>query len=540
MANEDLFPLLNYDNWDNLDVASNEQRYLPNPNKVTEESLSRFWDKLNNEYPTGHPQRVQKVNDFRKIYTNKLTPYNYVPPAHALEPHLGFAQDPNNAYRMMTDWHNSGQVNSNVHTGVVIRNANSPQGLLKNKTQALQDFLNTGQIRGNPNRVNGGRVFLPPEANSVTWSDGTTGFAARGKEIPQAYFMPRHIQPTYYGASDPERALGGITLADGTRGRLVGSVGQNTMIEINKDFAPINQTNFHKTSNPLYYMGNQEGVDAEAFRLRGGMWGENTGAGAHITVNPRENPTFFDVANPANRKGIRILQEKTPAISPDEKVSINNRAIYGKTKPPDPLDILYQQKMGWAINPNEGNVHPADLAGTAPEAAKIKWDTKYDRITPFSKRPIATHLANVKAEAEIFYNASKTAPLSTKLGSLGAMAGLGGAAKGVGLVAGGIMSPIQIGMQINALTEKNMIDREYGHSDPFAFRPLVDLALSGIGHNQTPAEGYRAMGQMVADPEWQMRNPISAVPYNLLQGNLEPLKAFAGGLKDFYTPSFLK
>jgi len=109
----------------------------------------------------------------------------------------------------------------------------------------------------------------------------------------------------------------------------------------------------------------------------------------------------------------------------------------------------------------------------------MKWTTKYDRITPFSQRPLSTHVANAKAEGEIFLNAAKSRPLSTKIGSLGSAAGLGGAAKAVGLVAGGVITPLQIGMQANAVTSKNMMDREYGQSDPLALRPAIDFALSG-------------------------------------------------------------
>ena len=589
MANEDLFPPLDWSKWDTLSVANNQQRY-------DDSFQSEAFEKLRTEYKNAlkslseeaylsekaNIKRLQEEIHLASKNTG-LKPYNYVPPRHALEPHLGFTVDPNNAYRILGE-----QIN--IKAGV------DPSSVLKNKTVALQDFLTTGQIRGNPTNVNGGRVYSPPSPEMLKQYEedlfhfnkranapkvwGIAGFnklgsarydwinpngnkelppvLPKGKELPQAYFMPRHPQPTYYTQSVPpiEDYQGMSAFANpyaqqiGTRKitippiKIDGRISQNTVIEINKDFAPINQTVKPASANPLYYMGNQYGDDAKAFRGRGGLWSENTGAGAHITANPRENPSFFDVANPKNRKGIRILQESAPAINLKDKIAINNRAIYGKVKLGTTGESIPSNIDPSLIETNaEGyftTVKPNQTAGTAPEAAKIKWDTKYDRITPFSKRPIATHLANVKAETEIFYNASKTAPLSTKLGSLGAMAGLGGAAKAVGLVAGGLTAPIQIGMQINALNEKNMMDREYGHSDPLALRPLVDLALSGIGNNQTPAEGYRAMGKMVADPEWQMRNPISAVPYNLLQGNLEPLKAFAGGLKDFYTPSFLK
>jgi hypothetical protein len=100
---------------------------------------------------------------------------------------------------------------------------------------------------------------------------------------------------------------------------------------------------------------------------------------------------------------------------------------------------------------------------------------------------------------------------------------------------GGVLAPIQIAQQIDALYEDDVMDREHGKTDPLALRPLVDLALSGIALDQTPSQAWGAMGRMVGSPEWQMRNPVSATYYNMMHGNFQPLKAFAGG----YVPEFI-
>lgn len=390
MANEHLFPELDWSKWNDLSEAHNNQRYDTSINDALFEKLRVDYSNIEKELSSkSYIEKGDNVLDWmakqNKLFEKKnlishelslvskenvLNPYNYVPPRHALEPHLGFEVNPNNAYRFVGE-----KINVPINSSNVSRSS-----LLKNKTEALKDFLSTGQIRGNPNGVNGGRVYYSLE-NKNTYALSNM----KMKELPQAYFMPRHPQPAYYTPSSDD----GIVL------------GQNTMIEINKDFASINQTRTPSSSNPLYYMGNEKGVDAREFRAIGGSWRENTGAGAHITVNPKENLSFTDMVNPANRKGIRILQETTPALSTIDKVAINQRAIYGVFNP-NPLQPYEQPDT----------LTPAtELTGTAPEASKIKWNTKYDRITPFLERPMSTHKANLSAEAEIFLNAVKAKPI---------------------------------------------------------------------------------------------------------------------------------
>lgn len=526
MANEDLFPPLNWGNWDELPKhPRSNMKYTGLISAEAEEllwkeSLAKFGDTK-----AGREKAVKTLLDARK-----LTPYNYVPPRHALESHMGFQIDPKNAYRLLGE-------------KIDVRKGESPASVVKKTTTAVQDFLNTGQVRGNPNKVLGGMISSAPSAEALAeFNLGLERAKANGlsavesylenvspirKELPQAYFMPRHPQPTYYQPSQLYEADAFSGLPKITNGRTplvesgtAGTIGQNTMIEISKDFAPIDQTVSPRSRNPLYYMGNQDSVDAMEFRGRGGLWGENTGAGAHITANPRENPTFGEVADFRNRKGIRILQETSPAITMPEKIELNQRAIYGKVP------------NSWSGA--EDAVLPSQEAGLSSTTDKLKWGVKYDRITPFGQRPLSTHLANAQAEAEILWNAAKTRPMSNT--GLGALPGKMGALTAVGKVGGGLLAPIQIGMQINALTKDNVMDREYGHSDPLALRPLMDFALSGIGNNQTPSQGLQSMEKMVADPEWQMRNPLAATAYNLAFGNTEPVKAFLGA----YVPDFMK
>lgn len=88
------------------------------------------------------------------------------------------------------------------------------------------------------------------------------------------------------------------------------------------------------------------------------------------------------------------------------------------------------------------------------------------------------------------------------------------------------LAVVQIAQQIDALNSDNMMDREYGRSDPFSLRPLIDAGLGG---------GIDSLTYRVSQPEWQMRNPIAAVPYGIMHGDFSPLKAFAGG----YVPEFI-
>jgi hypothetical protein len=105
---------------------------------------------------------------------------------------------------------------------------------------------------------------------------------------------------------------------------------------------------------------------------------------------------------------------------------------------------------------------------------------------------------------------------------------------------GGLAS---MGMMGYGATRENYYDRNHGASDIYGTRPAWDFMgkITGLYEDSSSNKGnsvQQAWGEMkaqVADPEYQIRSPISATVYNLLAGNTEPAKAFIGG----YVPEFL-
>ena len=77
--------------------------------------------------------------------------------------------------------------------------------------------------------------------------------------------------------------------------------------------------------------------------------------------------------------------------------------------------------------------------------------------------------------------------------------------------------------------------REYGATDPFGLRANYDFAIDVLSGTHSIPQAWEAQRKLVADPEWQMRNPLAATLYNTQHGNFEPLKAFVGA----YIPEFL-
>ncbi len=120
---------------------------------------------------------------------------------------------------------------------------------------------------------------------------------------------------------------------------------------------------------------------------------------------------------------------------------------------------------------------------------------------------------------------SKVADTTKKVGGF-----VGGAFAKTGPALGAVGTGVQVYQQFNALNEKNLYDREFGASDPFALRPFIDNAL----HNTKL--GGRSFVDTVNDPEWVQRNPIAAAPYNLMAGNPEYARAFINS----YFPSWMK
>jgi hypothetical protein len=88
----------------------------------------------------------------------------------------------------------------------------------------------------------------------------------------------------------------------------------------------------------------------------------------------------------------------------------------------------------------------------------------------------------------------------------------------------------------NDYNSDNMNTREYGATDPFGLRAGYDLGINVLSGQQSVADAWETQRRLVADPEFQIRNPLSSVIYNTAHGNFDTLKAFAGG----YIPEFLK
>jgi hypothetical protein len=88
----------------------------------------------------------------------------------------------------------------------------------------------------------------------------------------------------------------------------------------------------------------------------------------------------------------------------------------------------------------------------------------------------------------------------------------------------------------NDYNSDNMNTREYGATDPFGLRAGYDLGINVLSGQQSVADAWETQRRLVADPEFQIRNPLSSVIYNTAHGNFDTLKAFAGG----YVPEFLK
>lgn len=81
----------------------------------------------------------------------------------------------------------------------------------------------------------------------------------------------------------------------------------------------------------------------------------------------------------------------------------------------------------------------------------------------------------------------------------------------------------------------DMNTREYGATDPFGLRAGYDMNINVLSGQQSIPQAWETQRRLVADPEWQMRNPLAATIYNTAHGNFEPIKAFASA----YVPEFL-
>ncbi len=82
----------------------------------------------------------------------------------------------------------------------------------------------------------------------------------------------------------------------------------------------------------------------------------------------------------------------------------------------------------------------------------------------------------------------------------------------------------------------NMMTREYGATDQFGLRAGYDMGINVLSGQQSIPQAWETQRRLVANPEWQLRNPLAATIYNTAHGNFEPLQAFASA----YIPDFLK
>lgn len=452
-----------------------------------------------------------------------LTPENYIPPESFRDVNYGIPINENNAYRYTgeTQLHFGNDATGRwepVNRGLYNGDAMTTGDVLFTpdyESRAFKDFKQTGQIRGKPSGAAGTGVYKGKPFTQTTGFETAGDFAryeisqagvkgldpdvinfrlqaaakvlggGDGTVVPtaQAYFQPRHPNLNYYTPTYKPFV--------NTKGQKLMDVSRNTIFEISSDFAPIQTDNAHTRSNPLYWMGNHEGNDARVWNATNGTWSFNTGEGAHITINPKENPSFIDRVNPANRKGIRIYQEQSRAIS--------------------------EHELGVQIN-NFDTKNPSNPTFELPTKETPNYKIEYDRITPVMERPLSTHLNNIKTEAQIFGNAAKSHQFK------GTPAGFGGALASLDLI--GV--PLQIAGQVmaaNGAFGDTELDKNYGLSDPLSLRAAMDVGLDVVAGDFGP-QTVRNYEQRVNDPQYIQRNPLSSMVGQGMRGNTDYLKAF--------------
>ena len=104
---------------------------------------------------------------------------------------------------------------------------------------------------------------------------------------------------------------------------------------------------------------------------------------------------------------------------------------------------------------------------------------------------------------------------------------------------GAVGSLVGMGLQGYGATRNNYYDKNYGFSDPYGLRPAWDFMFNltgGAYEGKSISQSWNEMGKQVAEPEYQLRSPTTAVVYNALHGNLDPARGFAQGLQDTYAP----
>jgi hypothetical protein len=106
--------------------------------------------------------------------------------------------------------------------------------------------------------------------------------------------------------------------------------------------------------------------------------------------------------------------------------------------------------------------------------------------------------------------------------------GLGQAARTTGVVAGAVLTPLQIYDQIKDANNPDQFISSYRGSDPLSLRPWMDLGLDSFTDGIGPAlEKYK---RVVNDPRYIEMNPISSIGGQAVRGNTEYLKSFLNNL----------
>jgi hypothetical protein len=140
----------------------------------------------------------------------------------------------------------------------------------------IQDFLDTGQIRGSPNERNVGMQ------------------SSRGAYFASEYPLASYLEQRNHDAIVREMAHFGKDT----------NIPRNYLIETSKKFSK------NLPNNPLYSY-------PEEFTQDGGGWvgGKRVvGKGGHKILVPKPDPNLLDVINPANRSGLKITQFDTGEV----------------------------------------------------------------------------------------------------------------------------------------------------------------------------------------------------------------------------------
>lgn len=106
--------------------------------------------------------------------------------------------------------------------------------------------------------------------------------------------------------------------------------------------------------------------------------------------------------------------------------------------------------------------------------------------------------------------------------------GIGNAARTTGVVAGAVLTPLQIYDQITDANNPDQFIKAYRGSDPLSLRPWMDIGLDSFTDGIGPA--LQKYSRVVNDPRYIEMNPISSIGGQAVRGNTEYLKAFLNNL----------